>query len=151
YDYYEEKRIGLGDEFAQEVYSAINRILAHPNAWTRLSSRTRRCRTKRFHYGVVYQIRTEGILIVAVMHLSRKPGYWENRLKRKDERTTTGPANQSTQIFLTTDPAAAGRMDTDRERKVDTNYTNFSRIFLRRIFGKKSGVTCPYHLFPSGL
>ena len=32
-DYYEECKIGLGLEFANEVYKTIQRILAFPTAW----------------------------------------------------------------------------------------------------------------------
>jgi hypothetical protein len=73
--------MGLGYEFATEVAATISRILRYPEAWTKLSKRTRRCRTKRFPYGVIYQIRGDKILIVAVGHLRRKPFYWHNRVK----------------------------------------------------------------------
>ena len=79
--YYNEQRVGLGYEFATEVAATISRILRYPEAWTKLSKRTRRCRTKRFPYGVIYQIRDDRILIVAVGHLRRKPFYWRNRVK----------------------------------------------------------------------
>jgi plasmid stabilization system protein ParE len=79
--YFNEQQAGLGYEFVQEVAAAIDRILKYPEAWTQLSKRTRRCRTKRFPYGVVYQIRGDRILVVAIMHLHRKPLYWRGRVK----------------------------------------------------------------------
>ena len=79
--YYNEQQAGLGYDFAREVADTIARILRYPEAWTKLSKRTRRCRTKRFPYGVVYQIRGEKILVVAVAHLKRKPLYWRDRVK----------------------------------------------------------------------
>jgi plasmid stabilization system protein ParE len=78
--YYEAQRVGLGEQFAQEVQNAIQRILDYPEAWARLSKNARCCRINRFPYGVVYTTRGEDILIVAVMHLHRKPGYWKDRL-----------------------------------------------------------------------
>ncbi len=71
---------GLGYEFAAEVNRTVGRILEHPNAWAQLSKRTRRCRTNRFPYGVVYQVRNDVILIVAIMHLHRDPTSWKDRL-----------------------------------------------------------------------
>ena len=78
-DYYEDQQERLGLEFAEEIYLTIQRIVEFPHAWTPLSKRTRRCITNRFPYQVIYEIREEHILIVAVGHLHRKPGYWEGR------------------------------------------------------------------------
>jgi len=80
-NFYNRQGEGLGDDFAAEVLNAINRILTHPEAWTKLSKRTRRCRTKRFPYSVIYQIRGDRILVVAVAHSKRKPKYWRDRLR----------------------------------------------------------------------
>jgi ParE toxin of type II toxin-antitoxin system, parDE len=79
--YYESRREGLGSEFAAEVRRTIDRVLQYPDAWTPLSPRTRRCRTNRFPYGVIYQIRGDVLLVVAVMHLHRKPESWRARLR----------------------------------------------------------------------
>ncbi|MCP4661932.1 MAG: type II toxin-antitoxin system RelE/ParE family toxin [bacterium] len=77
---YNQRRGGLGDEFLAEVENAIARILRQPLAWTRMSENARCCRTKRFPYGLIYQVRDHEILIVAVMHLRRRPGYWRDRI-----------------------------------------------------------------------
>lgn len=81
-EYYEAQELGLGFEFFEEVWAAIERIEKNPKAWQPMSPRTRRCQTHRFPYGVIYQIREEEdeILIVAVAHLHRKPDYWRNRI-----------------------------------------------------------------------
>ncbi len=82
--YYNMQSEGLGFEFAAEVKRTIERIVQYPEAWSKLSKRTRRCRTNRFPYGVIYQIRTRALLIVAVMHLSRDPQTWKSRLKKEE-------------------------------------------------------------------
>ena len=79
--YFNDQQEGLGYEFAKEVADTITRILKYPEAWTKLSKRTRRCRTNRFPYGVIYQIRGDRILIVAIAHLRRRPFYWRDRIK----------------------------------------------------------------------
>jgi plasmid stabilization system protein ParE len=78
--FYDSQKSGLGSEFKEEVKRAIERILQYPEAWPLLSSRTRRCRTKKFPYGIIYQIRGNDLLIVAVMHFHRDPQTWRSRL-----------------------------------------------------------------------
>jgi hypothetical protein len=82
--YYNGQSEGLGYEFAAEVKKTLERIVQYPDAWFKLSNRTHRCRTNRFPYGVIYQIREETLLIIAVMHLSREPKTWKLRLKTKE-------------------------------------------------------------------
>ena len=78
--YYEEQQAGLGIQFAAEVDRAIERIVAHPEGWSPISARVRRCRISRFPYGVLYQRRQQEILVVGVMHLRRDPTSWRDRL-----------------------------------------------------------------------
>jgi len=73
-EYYE-----LGLEFAEEVYATIARILQYPDAWSPLSKNSRRCIVSRFPYGVIYQIKSRSLRIIAVAHLNRRPGYWKER------------------------------------------------------------------------
>jgi hypothetical protein len=83
-DYYNSKKAGLGSEFAEEVQRTIHRISQSPEAWAPLSKRTRRCRTQRFPYGVIYQLRGNSILVVAIMHMHRDPQGWKTRLSKQD-------------------------------------------------------------------
>ncbi len=76
--YYNRQQPELGDAFLFEVLAAIDRIRAFPEAWPQLSRRTRRCRTKRFPYGVAYQPSEDSILIVAISHLHRDPSRWQD-------------------------------------------------------------------------
>ncbi len=78
--YYNEQSAGLGFEFAAEAKKTLARIVDHPEAWHALSKRTRRCRVSRFPYGVIYQLRDDCILVVAVMHMSRHPEHWKKRI-----------------------------------------------------------------------
>ena len=80
-DYYETRSTGLGLEFFNDIYSTIQRIREYPNAWSKFSENTRRCLTKRFPFGVIYQVSEDKdeIIIIAVMQVNRKPGYWKNR------------------------------------------------------------------------
>ena len=85
--YYNIQRNGLGLEFAKEVQDTIERIKQNPEAWTTISTskQARRCLTNRFPYGIIYQIRKNTILIVAVMHLKRRPQTWQFRLRKNSQ------------------------------------------------------------------
>jgi plasmid stabilization system protein ParE len=78
--HYEEQETGLGATFLDEIDAAVERVLANPHAWHPLSERSRRCRTHRFPFGLLYQIRLDEILITAVMDLRRDPTRWKDLL-----------------------------------------------------------------------
>jgi hypothetical protein len=79
-DYYNEQRPGLGFEFAAEVQRTFERIRHYTEAWPVFSSRTRRSLTDRFPFGVLYQLRSDCILVGAIMHLKRDPMRWKQRV-----------------------------------------------------------------------
>ncbi|MCF8026688.1 MAG: type II toxin-antitoxin system RelE/ParE family toxin [Desulfobacteraceae bacterium] len=78
-DYYEDCRYGLGLEFADEVYAAIERIILYPESWALVSKNARRCLVNRFPFGIIYQIEKSYLYIIAVADLRRRPGYWISR------------------------------------------------------------------------
>ncbi len=80
-DYYEEREKGLGLDFSIEIYSSIRNIINHPMAWTILEDGIRRCQTKRFPYGIIYNAADGKIFILAIMNLRRDPDYWKHRIK----------------------------------------------------------------------
>jgi toxin ParE2 len=80
YEYYNLELPELGEAFLSEVLNALDRIGKFPEAWQPSSKRTRRCQTRRFPYGIMYQIRKDEILVVAIANLHRKPDYWKDRI-----------------------------------------------------------------------
>jgi len=81
--FYEGSRPGLGGAFASEIESVLQRITDAPERWPVIKEDVRRCLARRFPYGVLYTIEADYVLIVAVMHCSRKPDYWRSRLSEK--------------------------------------------------------------------
>jgi len=77
--FYEECREGLGKELLASVEAAFDAIARRPTLWRRLKGRFRRCLVHRFPYGVVYAVEDDVVYVAAVMHLKRKPCYWESR------------------------------------------------------------------------
>jgi plasmid stabilization system protein ParE len=82
FHWYESQAPGLSDAFLIEVLSAAERISLYPKAWQLLEDGVRRCRLNRFPYGLIYAVENGDILVLAIAHLHRKPGYWRDRLKR---------------------------------------------------------------------
>jgi plasmid stabilization system protein ParE len=78
--YYEAQSTGLGTELALEVRGGLARIEEHPQAWQLLGKRVRRYRLNRFPYGLIYAELPSEIVILAVMHLHRRPDYWRGRM-----------------------------------------------------------------------
>src|SRR5262245_43435727 len=78
--FYEARRPGLGATFTVEVEAAIERILETPDRWRFLDQDVRRCLTRVFPYSTLYTIETDSVLIIAVAHGSREPGYWRHRV-----------------------------------------------------------------------
>jgi hypothetical protein len=80
-NYYELRKPDLGNLHGR------NRIRHFPDprssiALAGLTGDARRCLTRKFPYGVIYtQEDNDSILILAIMHCSREPGYWKSRLK----------------------------------------------------------------------
>jgi len=77
--YYADRDLVVGRRFVGAVEDALDRIMQAPRRWRVLDEDVRRCLTRVFPYGVLYTIEPDFILIVAVMHCSREPGYWRVR------------------------------------------------------------------------
>jgi toxin ParE1/3/4 len=66
--------------FSAEMDAAESAIVSLPEAWPSFDHGTRRYLLQRFPFSVVYRVETRRILIVAVAHARRRPGYWKSRL-----------------------------------------------------------------------
>jgi hypothetical protein len=79
-EYYETRQPGLGEAFSLEVEATVHNIQLYPGTWPVLEGQVRRCLVHRFPYGVLYAQEPGKILVLGIMHLHRKPGYWKNRV-----------------------------------------------------------------------
>jgi toxin ParE1/3/4 len=78
-EYYDSRQPGLGDRFLDAISEAVERIERDPLAWSAAGEDVRRCLTRVFPYSILYAVERDLILVLAVAHLSREPGYWEPR------------------------------------------------------------------------
>jgi hypothetical protein len=79
-EYYEACEPGLREDFFLEVQASLANVLAYPLAWPAKEVNIRQCLLHRFPYGVLYGVEPDGIEILAIMHLHRRPGSWRDRL-----------------------------------------------------------------------
>ena len=79
--YLELRTIGLGRRFYAEVRRAEDRIAEFSESGVELGPGVRGANLRKFRYGLIYSIESDFLLVLAVAHHSRRPGYWVGREK----------------------------------------------------------------------
>jgi toxin ParE1/3/4 len=79
YKWYQNQADGLGEDFLTELEAAYQAIVELPDTWPKFQLGFRRFLLSKFPFSVIYRSSQETIFVVAVMHNSRKPGYWGER------------------------------------------------------------------------
>lgn len=77
--YYEEQSPGLGLRFVDQVQAAIQLAVIMPGVGSPYRHQTRRVFPKDFPHSVVYLMRGDHLVVLAVAPFRRKPGYWRSR------------------------------------------------------------------------
>jgi len=77
--FYESRMAGLGKSFAAEVDRTIALVRQFPEAGSPVGPKRRRVLVARYPYSIVYRQDQNAIVIVAVAHQRRRPGYWRRR------------------------------------------------------------------------
>ena len=77
--YYESQAQNLGLEFISAVEATRDHICQFPDSGRPFGQHLRRFLVRRFPYTVIYRAEPARVLILAVAHARRKPGYWRDR------------------------------------------------------------------------
>lgn len=77
--YYKTCRPGLELHFIDCVEAAIQKAATDPLRWRIFDGEVRRCLVTVFPFAVLYQVFEKRIVILAIMHCHRAPGYWRHR------------------------------------------------------------------------
>lgn len=77
--FYESRVRGLGQSFASEVDRTISLIREFPKAGSPSGRTARKALVDRFPYSIIYRHTADAVVIVAVAHGRRRPGYWRRR------------------------------------------------------------------------
>lgn len=87
--WYSARRPGLESELLAEVDRILPLIATAPASFPRLLDVPddlviRRALLPRFPYAVVFMDLGDQVRVLAVAHAKRRPGYWLNRVERRD-------------------------------------------------------------------
>lgn len=77
--WYAERSATAALAFSEELDAAESAIARLPEAWPPFDEGTRRYLLRRFPFSVIYRVEQARVLIVAVAHGNRRPGYWVSR------------------------------------------------------------------------
>jgi len=70
-------------DFASAVRAGVQSIRERPAVWARWKgSDVRRKVLRQFPYSIFYIVENDDVVIVAIAHHKRRPGYWRPRLRR---------------------------------------------------------------------
>lgn len=81
-EWYEERRPGLGAELIASIDSALEQIREAPHSYPvwHAGYPYRKLVVRRFPYVVFFDLSDADLVVVALAHAKRKPGYWLDRL-----------------------------------------------------------------------
>jgi toxin ParE1/3/4 len=77
--YAREGNAELGLAFVAEFERALGLLCDHPRLGPVWRGTTRRFLLQRFPYGIIYQVKSDEIRVIALAHQSRRPEYWRGR------------------------------------------------------------------------
>jgi plasmid stabilization system protein ParE len=80
FDWYFRRNPEAAGAFLTEIGASLAQIASHPQLYPIYTKNTRRRVLAGFPYSVIFQEKDDVILIVAVAHAKRRPGYWRRRI-----------------------------------------------------------------------
>lgn len=80
FSWYEDKRQGLGYDFLLHIDAGIRFIERNPEIYPPEYKETRKYLVKRFPYKIIYLVKKERIIVLAVIHGKRRPNVIKKRI-----------------------------------------------------------------------
>ena len=78
--HYRKHQIGLENIFFDEIENALNKIRENPERFPKIEENIRKYIIRRYPFNIIYTIKSDKIIIIAVAHQKRKPYYWKHRI-----------------------------------------------------------------------
>ncbi len=79
HDWYRARNQEAAEKFLSALDDAVELVVEAPERWMELEPGIRRVLLRGFPYALVYAVQTEHVVVLAVMHGRRRPGYWRSR------------------------------------------------------------------------
>ena len=79
FDWYAAQSVPAAARFTEAVDEALRAVAADPERFVAVDHRHQECPVSRFPYRIVYRIVENHVLVVAIAHAKRRPGYWKDR------------------------------------------------------------------------
>jgi plasmid stabilization system protein ParE len=67
------------EQFASAVDATLGLIAADPQRFAAIDGQHRECLVARFPFRIIYRVERGRIIVVAVAHAKRRPGFWKSR------------------------------------------------------------------------
>jgi plasmid stabilization system protein ParE len=80
YAWYEAQRAGLGEEFLTRVDACLQGIMRSPERNRPIYINYRRALVRKFPYAVFYEHTAGTVIVYSILHTSRDPNKWRQRL-----------------------------------------------------------------------
>jgi toxin ParE1/3/4 len=77
--WYDEQRLGLGEEFIIEIEQALANAAAAPQRYPVVFGDIRRAVARRFPFSMYFRVRSDALIVLAVFHGRRNPVIWQRR------------------------------------------------------------------------
>ena len=79
FDWYAARSPSAAERFTSAIDSALADIARNPDRFAAIDQMHREYLVRRFPFRIVYRVEPHRVLVVAVAHAKRRPGYWHGR------------------------------------------------------------------------
>lgn len=80
YEYYEEKRYGLGQKFIDNLYEVLSQLEKNPRIFQKIKGEIRRALLPKFPFAIFYRVGNNGkidvVTVFRIRHQSSDPDKW---------------------------------------------------------------------------
>lgn len=80
FNWYADRSVSAAVGFASEIDAAVEVISRDPGRFVFTYGGCQLYRLKRYPYCVIYLVSDHKIIVIAIAHAKRSPGYWHRRI-----------------------------------------------------------------------